>query len=113
MIIDIKVACRGLRLWFQCPGCDDLHSVGQQWSWDWPDDDDTDRVTISPSLLVTYAFGNGKPRNDPEFAEIEKRCHSFIRDGRWEFLSDSTHALAGQTVDMVPLPEWFVLQDQR
>lgn len=27
-------------------------------------------------------------------------CHSFIRDGRIEFLSDCTHALAGQTVDL-------------
>jgi hypothetical protein len=32
-------------------------------------------------------------------------CHSFLRAGRWEFLSDSAHHLAGQTVDMVPLPE--------
>ena len=28
------------------------------------------------------------------------RCHSFVRSGRIEFLSDSTHALAGQTVDL-------------
>lgn len=31
-------------------------------------------------------------------------CHSFLRAGRWEFLDDSAHGLAGQTVDMVPLP---------
>lgn len=31
-------------------------------------------------------------------------CHSFLRAGRWEFLSDSAHHLASQTVDMVPLP---------
>lgn len=31
-------------------------------------------------------------------------CHSFLRAGRWEFLGDSAHQLAGQTVDMVPLP---------
>lgn len=30
-------------------------------------------------------------------------CHSFLRAGRWEFLTDSAHRLAGQTVDMVPL----------
>jgi hypothetical protein len=35
-------------------------------------------------------------------------CHSFLRNGRWEFLGDSQHALAGQTVDMVPLPDWLV-----
>jgi hypothetical protein len=30
-------------------------------------------------------------------------CHSFVTDGRIQFLGDCTHALAGQTVD---LPEW-------
>lgn len=34
-------------------------------------------------------------------------CHSFLRAGRWQFLGDSAHALAGQTVDMVPLPDWL------
>lgn len=32
-------------------------------------------------------------------------CHSFLKAGRWEFLGDSAHELAGQTVDMVPLPD--------
>ena len=31
-------------------------------------------------------------------------CHSFIRDGQWQFLADSTHALADQTVPMLPIP---------
>lgn len=34
-------------------------------------------------------------------------CHSFLRAGRWEFLGDSAHRLAGQTVGMVPLPDWY------
>lgn len=33
-------------------------------------------------------------------------CHSFIRDGHWQFLADSAHKLAGQTVPMVPVPDW-------
>lgn len=35
-------------------------------------------------------------------------CHSFITDGKWQFLSDCAHPLAGQTVPMVPLPDWLV-----
>jgi hypothetical protein len=101
----IKVACRGLRLWLQCPGCDDLHSVTQDWSWDWSDDDDTDNVTISPSILVRYDVS-------PPNQHLSTVCHSFVRNGRWEFLSDCSHSLAGQTVEMVPLPDWFVFQDQ-
>lgn len=45
--------------------------------------------------------GHGQPHtSDPAWGS----CHSFLRAGRWEFLSDSAHHLAGQTVAMVPLP---------
>ena len=27
-------------------------------------------------------------------------CHSFVREGKIEFLGDCTHALKGQTVDL-------------
>lgn len=33
-------------------------------------------------------------------------CHSFLRAGVWEFLSDCSHSMAGQNVPMVPLPDW-------
>jgi len=34
------------------------------------------------------------------------RCHSFVVDGRIQFLQDSEHELAGQTVDLPdPNPE--------
>ena len=45
---------------------------------------------FSPSVLVT------KP-------PTPYACHSFVTDGRIQFLTDSTHTLAGQTV---PLPAW-------
>lgn len=35
-------------------------------------------------------------------------CHSFIRDGHWQFLGDCAHALANQTVPMVPVPDWMI-----
>jgi hypothetical protein len=94
-----------LQVW--CPGCyaakgwGGLHQVGvvvngekaygQQWEWDGV----LEPLTVSPSLLVTA----------PPTPRV---CHSFIRDGRWEYLTDSTHPLAGQTVDMVDLPDWLV-----
>jgi hypothetical protein len=37
-----------------------------------------------------------------DHADGARRCHLFIRDGALQFLSDCTHKLAGQTVDMVP-----------
>lgn len=86
----------GNSLWFECPGCDMPHSVqhgageGPRWGWN----GNADSPTFSPSILVRYPWG-------PE--QVEKVCHSFVTDGRIQFLSDCTHELAGQTVD---LPGW-------
>lgn len=84
-----KVKIEGNRVYFHCPGCDSVHGVD---STRWTFNGDANRPTISPSILCTW-----QPRPD--------RCHSFVRDGRIEFLSDCTHALAGQTVD---LPEFYL-----
>ena len=95
---------RTIYLW--CPGCDGLKALplaGEdgalpQWPvgrahWDW--DGNLEAPTLSPSILQ-HASGS------------LPACHSFLRAGRWEFLSDCTHSLAGQTVDMVPLPDWVI-----
>ena len=77
---------------FHCPGCQYSHPVevdapgGAGWTWN----GSMERPTFSPSLLVN--------KDAPE-----QRCHSFVRDGRIEFLSDCFHVLAGKTVD---IPEW-------
>lgn len=71
-----------LMVW--CPGCDCAHGMNTRWSFD----GNMERPTFSPSVLARTGG---------------KVCHSFIRDGRIQFLADSTHALAGQTVE---LPAW-------
>lgn len=85
----------GKKLYLWCPGCDDLHGVEVSGEGAWAWDGNLDAPTISPSILVTSS--------DP----TKPRCHSFVRAGRWEFLGDSTHALAGQTVNIVPVPDWL------
>lgn len=86
---------------FECPGCRQWHVVyttderengGHKWAFN----GDVNRPTFSPSLLVWRDHGP---------AEVQFRCHSFIRDGRVQFLSDCTHALAGQTVDLPEVSE--------
>lgn len=75
-----------------CPGCRHYHEIytkmpmsnGARWSFN----GDFEKPTFSPSLLIRtghYACGI---------------CHSFIRDGRIQFLDDCTHPLKGQTVDL-------------
>ncbi len=73
---------------FHCPGCDYGHSVrtkGPEPCWQW--NGDPTKPTVTPSLLV-------------EQSNVDRRCHSFIRDGQILFLSDCHHKLAGQTVDI-------------
>lgn len=101
----------GSSLWLWCPGCDDSHriTVGSSDSWTW--DGNEEAPTISPSILVRGAqwkpeFSFHKPNHTVEPGG-ETVCHSFVAAGQWQFLGDSTHALAGQTVPMVPLPDWI------
>lgn len=83
---------------FECPGCGDAHVIPTKphpRGWDLSGDEV--RPTFSPSILVHEV----KKQDGSIFSP---RCHSFVRDGRIEFLGDSGHALAGQTVDLPEIP---------
>lgn len=101
-------------IFFECPACEMLHGIncsegrGPTWSWN----GDVDKPTFSPSVLVRYRKGNPPATMDNlgkiTSGEITQKitneiCHSFVRNGKIEFLGDCTHALAGKTVD---IPEW-------
>jgi Family of unknown function (DUF6527) len=83
---------------FFCPGCQCNHSIWPRPSSNpengasWEFDGNVDRPTVSPSLLVKRHF-TAPDRRD-------QICHSFITDGNIRFLGDSTHALAGQTLEI-------------
>lgn len=91
-------------LMFKCPACGETHvvSVGPKSYWNirWQFNGDYNKPTINPSVLVTVDI--------PADVKIEpniRRCHSFIRDGKIQFLSDCTHHLAGQTVELPDFPD--------
>lgn len=92
---------------FDCPGCKSLHVIPVKYSAEqvqrdggtqgpaWTFNGSLDKPTFNPSLLVRWNY------NDEEHGFVEKNvCHSFIRDGKIQFLGDCTHALSGQTVDL-------------
>ena len=83
---------------FYCPACKECHwvSVGPRsmWSIVWSFNKDCEKPTINPSLLVTHRMPDG-----------ERRCHSFIREGKIQYLGDCTHELKGQTVEIPDFPE--------
>lgn len=106
------------RLLFECPGCGTCHGIrigagdGPRWSWN----GDMDKPTFQPSILVRFTKltdkgkqqyeewkENGYPKTDSDFDNTPVVCHSFVTDGQIQFLSDCSHELAGQTVD---LPEF-------
>ncbi|QIM22963.1 hypothetical protein G7075_19995 [Phycicoccus sp. HDW14] len=96
---------------FVCPGCARGGDVGLHMlpvggdvpegraRWDF--DGDLETPTLSPSILTRYTMhGTDGPR--------EWVCHSFLRAGVFEFLTDSTHPFAGQQVPLPDLPDWAV-----
>lgn len=97
----------GGRVGFWCPGCRMMHQVRVEGAGAWGFNGDYDRPTLTPSVLVTGTVrltdeeAERVMRREP-FEPRPLRCHSFVADGRIQFLSDCTHELAGQTVALEP-----------
>jgi len=91
----------------ECPGCECQHMI---WSGAgprpvWAFNGDTEKPTFSPSLLVTMGLKPDPVTHLAPKGAPKQICHSFIRDGKIEYLGDCTHPLAGQTIDL-PEVEW-------
>lgn len=102
---------------FECPGCKHHHKITPDWQYN----GNPEKPTISPSVLVRnghYLGNEGSTSNGECWCSYNKAqlakgespapfdctvCHSFVRDGKIQFLSDCTHALAGQTVELPEL----------
>lgn len=109
----------GVRIaYFRCPGCDEVHGVNVglvnlHCPVVWQFNEDVEKPTFSPSLLIRSGhFVPGQEgrqcwcsydweEKEPVFSCSV--CHSFVNNGQIQFLSDCTHKLAGQTVE---LPDW-------
>ncbi|MDB5853308.1 MAG: RcapMu34 [Herminiimonas sp.] len=103
---------------FYCPGCDEAHTIRARTDAvnaprpSWTFNGNGDAPTFTPSILVTGmqtikdANGEwtGEWVRDADGKGVKGICHSFVTDGRIQFLTDCTHALAGQTVDLPDYP---------
>lgn len=93
-----------------------MHFIGRGWKFN----GDYEQPTFSPSILVrsghyaahfkpgdscwcTYNAEHPDPTNSLRFKC--EQCHSFVTNGQIEFLTDSSHALAGQTVQLDRAPD--------
>lgn len=103
---------------FWCPGCNSAHAVNTSDRFPrWHYNGNAEKPTLTPSLIqrTGHFMSSHRPgdecwcdfnRNHPRFTgprPICVSCHCIVTDGKIQFLSDSSHALAGQTVD---LPDW-------
>lgn len=73
------------KYFFHCPGCDEIHAFTSEWKFN----KNIENPTVSPSILVTWG-----PLNPG------KRCHSYIKEGKIQFLNDCHHELKGKTIDL-------------
>jgi len=92
------------RWMFFCPGCNEAHGPNDSWTYN----GNAEIPTFSPSILVrgTKWLTDEQQKMVMRGESVEPTktvCHSFVRDGKIEFLSDCTHELAGQTVE---IPSW-------
>jgi hypothetical protein len=80
------------RIVFYCEGCKTHEAVPisgpRAWGWN----GDLERPTLTPSILSTTPHPDGN-----------RVCHSFVTDGKIQYLGDCSHALAGQTIDLPDL----------
>lgn len=84
----IKDAADNEGVMFWCQGCKCAHQIiTPRWTWNGR----LDHPTFTPSILVQGGLDN-------------MVCHSFVTDGKIQYLGDSTHYLAGKTVDLMVWP---------
>lgn len=76
---------KNLTHYIECPACGYGHGFDARWSFN----GDYEKPTFRPSMLVNA--------NSPQ---LGPRCHSFVTDGKIQFLSDCSHQFAGQTMDL-------------
>ncbi|MFA6310584.1 MAG: DUF6527 family protein [Sterolibacterium sp.] len=106
----------GLSYW--CQGCNSWHAIKTKGAGSWGWNGDVLRPTFTPSVLLQSTRltnkGNDEieawraagmpPRDGVPFDSEPYCCHSFVTDGRVQFLGDCTHAFAGQTLELADLP---------
>lgn len=86
-----------------CPACKSGHlfytNYPGQPKCNWTFNGNTEKPTFKPSMLV-------HPHN------TQKKCHSFVTDGKIKFLPDCTHDMKGKTVDLPDVDGKFFTEEE-
>lgn len=109
------VSLSGGRIGYWCPGCNQLHQIPVEGANAWQWNRNIDAPSFSPSILVTtghYLQGHNPEDGcwctyqtvDPDCDFKCVRCHAYVTQGKIHFLSDCSHALKDQVVDLPDYP---------
>ncbi len=98
---------------FWCPGCKGYHGMivkgdskkGPVWGWN----GSLDKPTFKPSLLVRSVSCPDNPEKNKDGSYVlesdgrikvakDIRCHSYINDGKIQFLGDCSHDIKGHSL---------------
>lgn len=96
----------GLTFAHWCPGCRERHLFnitrplhnGAMWSWN----GSSDTPSFMPSMNIKV--GPYEDPDHPEDYEPQRVCHYHLTDGVITYCADTTHALAGQSVQLPDYP---------
>lgn len=98
MIIQKVLWDRGELHQFYCPACNTIHSVTVGSKEGWHFNGDYNKPSYQPSILVARKYEG-------------LRCHSYVKDGFIQYLSDCSHPLAGQTLPLPHIPDHFIRKE--
>lgn len=88
-----------------CPACGMAHKFDKRWTYN----GNPEKPTFRASMLVKWyrmddfksvTDGTAKLGPDGRYPGKDIICHSFVTDGRIQYLNDCTHEMAGKTVDL-------------
>lgn len=83
--------------YFFCPACQQAHVVRvPPHPHAWAYDGNEVSPTFHPSIKVS---GQHPETGEPTV------CHSYLRQGQFEYLADCTHAMAGRSMPLPAMPE--------
>lgn len=93
-----------------CPACKEMHTLFDTWHFN----GNVDKPTYSPSFkhegLKTIRDANGVWTGGWEMKDgkpVPEICHYILTDGILNFCADCTHELAGKSVPLPELPEYY------
>lgn len=83
----------------ECPACKSPHVFDKRWTFN----GDYNKPTFSPSMKSSWGGTIDPVSNRIEVPE--QVCHSFVRDGKIEFLNDCTHDMKNSVVELPEINE--------